>query len=261
MYCVCEQIKYNVRFQFSYVWLWKILSCIYVTIDGAWIGKLDLLTTCTHHSELHVITALLLISTLYKSKHAKSLLACSASKGRSQATTSNSADSSASCVHVIPVRRKFRNWTHSTGLGSSLYSLGGTQQKTLPPTLFYCCYGRLPSDSLDIVDMFTSWYRATRVPCHDHCTDTHYKTLFWNALTCSPADIFLTFQGNILSPSSGYKSKCGKSDTYKGGLEHTALSIRERRTVEELWSLQWPLTRAWILASCHPLPYSCYCHM
>jgi hypothetical protein len=43
-----------------------------VTIDGVRIGELDLLTTCTHHSELQVITALLLISTIYKSQPAVS---------------------------------------------------------------------------------------------------------------------------------------------------------------------------------------------
>jgi hypothetical protein len=38
-----------------------------VTIDEVWIGELVSLTTCTQHSELQVITVLLLISTLYKS--------------------------------------------------------------------------------------------------------------------------------------------------------------------------------------------------
>jgi hypothetical protein len=45
----------------------------YRIIDGVLIGELDLLTTCTHRSELQVITALSLISTFYKSLHAKSL--------------------------------------------------------------------------------------------------------------------------------------------------------------------------------------------
>jgi hypothetical protein len=40
---------------------------ILFTLDGVWIRELDLLTTYTHHSELHVTTALPLISTLYKS--------------------------------------------------------------------------------------------------------------------------------------------------------------------------------------------------
>jgi hypothetical protein len=38
-----------------------------VTADGVCVGDLDFLTTGTHHSELQVITALSLISTLYKS--------------------------------------------------------------------------------------------------------------------------------------------------------------------------------------------------
>jgi hypothetical protein len=37
-----------------------------VTIDGGWIGELDLLTTRTHHLELQLITALSLISTLHE---------------------------------------------------------------------------------------------------------------------------------------------------------------------------------------------------
>jgi hypothetical protein len=40
-----------------------------VTIDRVWIGELDLLTTCIHHSELHLITAPLLISTIHRSPH------------------------------------------------------------------------------------------------------------------------------------------------------------------------------------------------
>jgi hypothetical protein len=42
-----------------------------VTIDGVWIGELDLLTTCTHNWELQVITALPRSSTLYPSLYAK----------------------------------------------------------------------------------------------------------------------------------------------------------------------------------------------
>jgi hypothetical protein len=49
-----------------------IVTYLGVTIEGVWIGELDLLTTRTHHSELQVITAPSLISTLYKSLHPKS---------------------------------------------------------------------------------------------------------------------------------------------------------------------------------------------
>jgi hypothetical protein len=49
-----------------------------VAIDGVWNTDLDLLTTCTHHSELQIITARTLSSTIDKSlahaKPSKSLL-------------------------------------------------------------------------------------------------------------------------------------------------------------------------------------------
>jgi hypothetical protein len=80
-----------------------------VTIDGVWIGELGLLTTCTYHSELQVITALLLISTLRKLLHAKSSPACCVLISRSLATTSDSGDSLAPRAHVVTVRRISRN--------------------------------------------------------------------------------------------------------------------------------------------------------
>jgi hypothetical protein len=135
IHCVYKRMEYNVRFQVSYLWLRRTLSCIYVC-DGVWIGELDLLTTCTHHTELQVITALFLISLLYKSQHTKRPLACSVSNSCSLAMASNSGDSSASHAHIVTVRWIFRNWTHSAGLGFLLYSLGPKQEKTLPPTVF-----------------------------------------------------------------------------------------------------------------------------
>jgi hypothetical protein len=59
-----------------------------------------LLTTYTHNSELQEITTLSLISTLYKSLHAKSSPACSVFTSRSLATASNSGNSSTSCSQV-----------------------------------------------------------------------------------------------------------------------------------------------------------------
>jgi hypothetical protein len=80
-----------------------------VTIDRVWIGELDLLTTYTHHSELQVITALSLISTLYTSLYAKSFPACSVSNSHSLATTSNSGHSSASCPQALLSQPPVRN--------------------------------------------------------------------------------------------------------------------------------------------------------
>jgi hypothetical protein len=97
-----------------------------------WIGELDSVTTCTHHSKLRVIT-LSLISALYAKLHAKCSLSCSVSDSRSLATASN-------------------NWTRSADLGSSLYSLMADVTENTASNMFsIVCYGRLSSDSLDIV--------------------------------------------------------------------------------------------------------------
>jgi hypothetical protein len=68
-----------------------------VTIDGMdwWI---DLLTTYTHHSKLHILTVLSLISTLQKSLHTKSSPACSVFSSRRLVTALNNGDSSASLL-------------------------------------------------------------------------------------------------------------------------------------------------------------------
>jgi hypothetical protein len=73
---------------------------------------IDLLTIYIHHSELHVITAPLLISTIYRSsQHPLSLFpVCFVFNSRSLATVSNSGDTSASRAHVVTVRRISCNW-------------------------------------------------------------------------------------------------------------------------------------------------------
>jgi hypothetical protein len=83
---------------------------MFVTTDGVWISELDLLITCTHHSELQVITALSLISTFYKSQqHLLSLFQHDAFISSCLATASNSGDSSAFPAHVVTVPRISRN--------------------------------------------------------------------------------------------------------------------------------------------------------
>jgi hypothetical protein len=49
---------------------------------------------------------------------------------------------------------------------------GRTQQKTPPLTSLTCCYGRLPSNSSDIVEVFIGRYQATHVPFRDRCIAT-----------------------------------------------------------------------------------------
>jgi hypothetical protein len=85
----------------------------YVTMDGVWNGKLDLLAICIHRSELRLIAALSIISTSHKSpQHPLSLFpACCVFNSCSLAKASNNEDSSASRDHVVTVRRISRNWT------------------------------------------------------------------------------------------------------------------------------------------------------
>jgi hypothetical protein len=72
-----------------------------VTLDGDW-------TTYTHHSELQVITALSLVSTVHKLLHAESSPACNIFKSHFLVTDVNSRDSSASRTLVVPSRFQYR---------------------------------------------------------------------------------------------------------------------------------------------------------
>jgi hypothetical protein len=105
-----------------------------VTIDGVWISEY-LLTTYTHHSELQVITALSLISTLYKSlrEHAKPFPACSVFKGHSLATASSSGRSSASRSQILSSEPK-----------SALNLLGQSQRQSQSQSRSYFTTGGLP---------------------------------------------------------------------------------------------------------------------
>jgi hypothetical protein len=76
-----------------------------------------LLTTYTHHSELQAVTVLELISTLYKSLHAKSCLACSVFNSRSLTKASNSGwfFSSTRSGSIFTVSRTELHWTDNSG--------------------------------------------------------------------------------------------------------------------------------------------------
>jgi hypothetical protein len=146
---------------------------------------LDLLTTYTHNSELQVITALPLISTIHKSPQQPLSLF--------QPAVSSPAVPSQRLLtveilelhalrfyhHSLPFRTlwRLRNSTADSqpnsvnpiqsAWGSRFTALGRTQQKTPPRQFYYCCYGRFPRESPDIVDVFTSRCQATHVPSRD----------------------------------------------------------------------------------------------
>jgi hypothetical protein len=100
---LCATSRYIPRIVFFYA----LSRSRDVILDGVRIGEFNLLTTCTHHSELQVITALLLISTA----PARPFPASCVFNSRSLATASNSGDYSASRAHVVNVRRISRNST------------------------------------------------------------------------------------------------------------------------------------------------------
>jgi hypothetical protein len=161
-----------------------------VTIDGVWIGYWIYWHICTHQSEPQVITALSLISTLYISLHHPVCLFpdCCLFNSRFLATASNSRDSSASCAHVVTVRRIYRNWTLvncELNYSASLAELDSNANPQLTQPAWgpryrlqqslYCRYGQFPSDSPDIVSAGTclpSRCSATHVPSRVRCTVT-----------------------------------------------------------------------------------------
>jgi hypothetical protein len=69
---------------------------------------------------------------------------------------SNITDSSVSRTHVVTAQRISRNWTLSTGLRYSLYSIEvDPTENTAFNIISFFCYGPLSSDSFDITDGFT----------------------------------------------------------------------------------------------------------
>jgi hypothetical protein len=100
-----------------------------VTIDGVWTGYWIYWQTCTHQSEIQVITALSLSSTIHRSPHHPLSLfpACRVFNSRFLATASR--------AHVVTIRRISRNWTlvNST-IAPSLLSLECRAQLNCQPS-------------------------------------------------------------------------------------------------------------------------------
>jgi hypothetical protein len=100
---------------------------MWVTINGVFDWRINLLTAYTHNSELQAITAPPLISTAL----AKSFPACCVFTIRSLATATNSGDSSASRAQVLSSRTPVQNWFgQSQGQSQSYFTTGGLQPIT-----------------------------------------------------------------------------------------------------------------------------------
>jgi hypothetical protein len=95
----------------------------------------------------------------------KAFPACCVFTSRSLATASNSENNSVSRAHVVTVWR--------------ISSLVADPKKHRLQQFLYCCYGRLPSDSPDVVDVFTDRYQATHVPSRDRCLATVLHATLW----------------------------------------------------------------------------------
>lgn len=125
---------------------------------------MDLLTTYTHHLELQVITAPSLIFTLYRSllqtlsilQPAVSSLAVPWQRLLTAEILEHSALRSF-------LSSEYPASEVSAGLGSGYVQPGGRPTRKHRFQHISYCYGRLPSDSSDVVDVFTGCYQATPV--------------------------------------------------------------------------------------------------
>jgi hypothetical protein len=95
---------------------------------------INLLPTYAHHSQLQVITAVTLISTIHKSLHAKSFPACSDFNSHSLTAASNSGDSPASRAQVLLSEPLVQKTTLNSTTAPSVLSLACTAQLTVCPS-------------------------------------------------------------------------------------------------------------------------------
>jgi hypothetical protein len=149
-----------------------------------------LLTISTHHLELQYITTLSLISTIYKSLHAKSFLTCSVFNSLFLATASNSGGSSASRAQVLSSQPPPQNSTLNCLRRPSClpYSpFAGTEQETPFRTVAYVFIyvgACLPIRCLEICSITPSFVRLSRGHCK--ATDDVHATLLWRLSSSYP---------------------------------------------------------------------------
>jgi hypothetical protein len=162
-----------------------------VTIDGVWISEFDLLTTCIHHSELQVITAPLLISTIHISlQYPQSHFpACCAFISRFLATASNSGESSATRAHVVTGRRTTELFSTiepcllSLPSGARLYWQPSTDSLTHSPTNHFTSTS---FHSTELINLIVFKMTSRRGPHRKHRSSI-VGCVFVSAGTCLPS--------------------------------------------------------------------------
>jgi hypothetical protein len=144
-----------------------------------WLDLLWYLGTTSNCNATANLNTLQITTANTKSSPARSVF-----NSRFLVTDVNSEDSSASSVQVLPVLQISRNSTLSIPLSWPgvlvIQPRCGFNRKHRFQQFFSCCYGRLPSDISDIVDVFTGSYQATHAPSRDRCIATViHVTIFW----------------------------------------------------------------------------------
>jgi hypothetical protein len=130
---------------------------------------MDLLTTSPRDSELQLQHYRW--SPHFTDHYMLSLLqVCCICNSCSLVTAPCSGDSSAFRAHVVNVPANIPHLNSQPAWVPRYTAPGGPNRKHRLQQYPYCCYGRLPSHSLGIVDVFTGLYQATRVLSRDRYT-------------------------------------------------------------------------------------------
>jgi hypothetical protein len=145
--------------------------------DYRWgmVWWMDLLTTYTHHSELQVITALSLISTIHRSpQHPLSFFQPAVINSHSLSVASKSGDSSASCTHIVTL------WwiSHNLLVVSCQLNYGTISSHTFLQSLTQL--------STELVNLNVFNITPRNRQCRKHCTSV-VAHLFVSAGMCLPS--------------------------------------------------------------------------
>jgi hypothetical protein len=162
-----------------------LLSCVWVTIDGALDWILDLLTTYTHNLLVQIITAQSLISTTHKSpQHLLSLLPACVFTSHSLATASNSGDFSVSCAKVLSSLTRVQNslgspnWVQDNSSAQTTQKHSISSSTSIVARQFVAAGTRIPSRCLETSLVYSPISRSSHSNSST-CYITQVNRLVW----------------------------------------------------------------------------------